>query len=58
MAITIPDEADSRQRFNEFGRYLVRTIDMSTINRIRILVDGVESWKVRYNNYPGTTFTR
>ena len=49
FAKTLTDENDSTQVFNEFGRYIVRTIDLEEINRIRIRVDDVELWKVRYN---------
>jgi hypothetical protein len=31
------------------GSYIVRTIDLEQINRIRIRVDDAELWKVRYN---------
>jgi hypothetical protein len=46
---TLTDENDSTQVFNEFGRYIVRTIELEDINRIRITVDDEELWKVRYN---------
>jgi hypothetical protein len=46
---TLTDENDSTQVFNEFGRYIVRTIDLEDINRLRITVDDEELWKVRYN---------
>ena len=49
FAKTLTNENDSTQVFNEFGRYIVRTIDLEDINRIRIRVDDVELWKVRYN---------
>ncbi len=52
FAKTLTDENDTTQVFNEFGRYIVRTIDLEDINRIRIRVDDVELWKVRYNNPP------
>jgi hypothetical protein len=52
FAKTLTDENDTTQVFNEFGRYIVRTIDLEGINRIRIRVDDVELWKVRYNNPP------
>jgi hypothetical protein len=42
-------KTSSRAVFNEFGRYIVRTIDLEDINRIRIRVDDVELWKVRYD---------
>ena len=53
LAKTLTDENDTTQVFNEFGRYIVRTIDLEAINRIRIRVDDVELWKVRYNNPSG-----
>ncbi len=49
FAKTLNDENDQTQVFNEFGRYIVRTIDLEDINRIRIRVDDEELWKVRYN---------
>jgi hypothetical protein len=52
FAKTLTDENDTTQVFNEFGRYIVRTIDLEDINRIRIRVDDVELWKARYNNPP------
>ncbi len=54
---TLTDENDTTQVFNEFGRYIVRTIDLEDINRIRITVDDVELWKVRYNNPPSGLVT-
>ena len=49
LAKTLTDKNDASQRFTEFGRYLVRTINLEDINRIRIRVDDEELWKVRYN---------
>ena len=49
LAKTITDELDDSQVFSSIGRYIVRTVELEDINRIRIMVDGVESWKVRYN---------
>jgi hypothetical protein len=49
FAKTLTDENDTTQVFNEFGRYIVRTIDLENINRLRITVDDEELWKVRYN---------
>ena len=53
---TIESTTDSSLRFNSQGRYIVRTIDLSEINRIRIRIDDDEVWKVRYNNYSDTPF--
>ena len=50
LAKTSTHENYITQVFNEFGRYLVRTIGSEYINRIRIRVDDVELWKVRNNN--------
>ena len=54
---TITDENDPVMVINEFGKYIVRTIELEEINRIRIRIDDVELWKVRYNNYPGFVFS-
>ena len=49
LARTLESQDDTVQVFNEFGRYIVRTIDLVDINRLRITVDDSEVWKVRYN---------
>ena len=53
---TIESTTDSSLRFNAQGRYIVRTIDLDEINRIRIRIDDDEVWKVRYNNYTDAPF--
>jgi hypothetical protein len=47
---TITSLDDSSLVVNEFGTYIVRTIDLDEINRIRIRIGDDEVWKVRYNN--------
>ena len=49
FAKTLTDENDSTQVFNEFGRYIVRTIDLENINRIRVTVGENQMVQVRYN---------
>ena len=49
FARTLDSQDDTVQVFNEFGRYIVRTIDLVDINRLRITVDDSEVWQVRYN---------
>ena len=46
---TITSVDDSSLVVNEFGTYIVRTIDLDEINRIRIRIGDDEVWKVRYN---------
>jgi len=53
---TINSESDPAHRFNSQGRYIVRTIELDEINRIRIRIDDDEVWKVRYNNYADREF--
>lgn len=49
LAKTLTDSEDEVQVFNEFGRYIVRTINLEDINRIRIRSGDEELRKVRYN---------
>ena len=53
---TLRSNDDPSLIVNSFGTYIVRTIELEEINRVRIRIDDEEVWKVRYNNYPGTTF--
>ena len=46
---TITSRDDTSLVVNEFGTYIVRTIELEEINRIRIRIDDQEVWKVRYN---------
>ena len=46
---TISSYDDPSLVVNEFGIYVVRTVDLQAINRIRIRIDDAEVWKVRYN---------
>ena len=53
---TLRSDDDPSLIVNSFGTYIVRTIELEEINRVRIRIDDEEVLKVRYNNYPGTTF--
>ena len=46
---TVSSYNDPSLVVNEFGTYVVRTIELTEINRIRIRIDDDEVWKVRYN---------
>ena len=46
---TLEDIYDDRQVFNGVGRYIVRTLDLQDVTRIRILADDEREWQVRYN---------
>lgn len=46
---TLTSYTDDALVVSEFGTYIVRSIDLEAINRIRISVDNEEIWKVRYN---------
>lgn len=52
FAKTLASIDDETQIFSDIGRYIVRTIDLEDVNRIRISVDGEKLWQVRYNNPP------
>lgn len=49
FAKTLADTSDPTQIFNSVGRYIVRTIRLEDVSRIRISVDGSIGWQVRYN---------
>ena len=50
FAKTVNTQTDDFLRVVEgVGTYIVRTIDLDDINRIRVRVDDQEIWKVRYN---------
>ena len=46
---TLQSEDSDEQLFNENGRYIVRTVELGEITRIRISINGETVWQVRYN---------